>query len=381
MIGLLADINQDLKDTFQKAENFGPEFNVDDDEPQGVMIRIFSESLRKLQEALLEDYQAIDPDQASGIALDHIGKIFGSERSKDTFSTVPALASGIAGTDISEKLVRFGPSGELWKTPANSVIPIEETLALTLTAVDPGPVNAFASNEWEIINLTPGWNSIISIDDAVRGALAGTDAEYREQIRRELAALGKATAPAVVANLSQNVEGVSDVVIFPNRTNSYDQYGVAPHGMGLLVSGGKDEDIFAEMLRSIDISSETTGDIQGSTFVNGIEIVQRFSRPDLVPVNFLVEISTAGAEVPLPADAALTIQTEIKAYIDTFSSGKNVLAEAVKGKILAVMPDGSITGLDVKIGKFPDPPSFQILDVDITEEAITETNLIEVVIF
>ena len=283
-IDTLAEIIQQIKDDLRAPENFGPEFNPDDDNPLMVHVSRYAIREESLQRGLVEDYNAIDIDQANGVALDNLATLGGSKRAKETFSTVAGLAGGIEGTDVSSKLIRFNVSGELWRLPPNQTIPVGGTLPVIVTAVNPGPVNAFASDDWSIINVTPGFKTFISIADAIRGALAASNNAFRAQYRKELASRGKATAPAVVANLSQNTPGVTNVTIFPNRTNIVDENGVAPHGMELLFEGGTDEDIRQGILENIDISSETSGDISGNVSVNGIEYTLRHSRTDLVPI-------------------------------------------------------------------------------------------------
>lgn len=377
-IDTLAEIIQQIKDDLRAPENFGPEFNPDDDNPLMVHVSRYAIREESLQRGLVEDYNAIDIDQANGVALDNLATLGGSKRAKETFSTVAGLVGGIEGTDVSSKLIRFNVSGELWRLPPNQTIPVGGTLPVIVTAVNPGPVNAFASDDWSIINVTPGFKTFISIADAIRGALAASNNAFRAQYRKELASRGKATAPAVVANLSQNTPGVTNVTIFPNRTNIVDENGVAPHGMELLFEGGTDEDIRQGILENIDISSETSGDISGNVSVNGIEYTLRHSRTDLVPIAISVVLFVADAEVALPVNAIDIVKNAIKAYIDNLETGQNVLATSIIKTLLIALPDGSVTDVEVLIGPFGEVPSVTVFDIGTKGDAVIEVSSIDV---
>lgn len=377
-IDTLAGIIQQIKDDLRAPENFGPELNVDDDTPHIVHATRYAIRELSLQQALVEDYNAIDIDQANGVALDNLATLAGSQRAEETFSTVAALVNGIAGTNVSSKLVRFNVSGELWRLPENQTIPDGGTLAVTLTAVNPGPVNAFASEDWTIINVTPGFKKVISISDAIRGSLAASDNAFRAQYRKELASRGKATAPAVVANLLQQIPGVTDITIFPNRTNIPDPEGVPPHGMELLFRGGTDEDIRQAILENIDISSETGGSISGSIVVNGISFTLKFSREDLIPIAISIVLFTADAEVDLPQDVETIVKNAVKAYVDGLKIGQDVLATSLFKIILTALPDNSVTELEVLIGPFGFVPNSTVFKVGNRGVAILELSAIDV---
>lgn len=372
-IDTTADILQAMKDAMQAPEAFGPNFSVEDTEPHMVLAAILAERERKLQEFIQEAFVGLDIDQAEGTALDNLTAFIGSKRKPETFSKVSALVSGKAGTDVSGKIVRYNPSGALWVVPSNSILPGGGTLEVVLNAQDPGPIDAVASNDWSIISLTPGFDAVISIGDADRGSYLEPDNDFRARYKKELAALGRTTEPAIVANLLQDVVNTTKVTIFPNRTNIPDKYGVPPHGMELLITGGDDLEIVKGIHDNVDPSSQTKGDIELS-FVDefGITQTQRFSRADLVAIAAEVILDTTGAEVPLPPDVVTIVKNAVKAYIDSFPPGKDVIPTALFLPILAALPPESVTSIQVLVGLLGDPLLPQILPVNNRQIPIIE---------
>lgn len=373
IIDTTADIYQAIKDTMQSPEFFGPSFSVEDTEPHMLLAAIFAERERKLQELIQESFAALDIDQAEGTAQDNLTAFIGSTRKPETFSKIKALLSGKSGTPVSKKIVRYNPSGDLWVIPENTIIPGGGTIEVVLNAQEPGPVDAIASNDWSIVSLTPGFDAVISIGDADRGSFVESDNEYRERYKKELAALGRTTEPAIVANLLQDVLNTTKVTIFPNRTNVPDKYGVPPHGMELLITGGDDLEIVKGIHDNIDPSSETKGDIELS-FVDefGKLQTQRFSRPDLVGVAAEVILDTTDAEVLLPPDAAGIVRAAVKAYLDKFPPGKDVIPTALFLPILAALPSESVTSIQVLVGLLGDPLLPQVLPMDNRQIPIIE---------
>lgn len=381
VIDTLSQIVDDRKAAAQSPDVFGPTFNVDDVEIFGQTLNIVMEAVAKNQELIQEVYSGMSLANAQGVGLDGIGTINGSRRRDQQFSRIPGLLGGIPGTDVGKKTVRFLPSNENWVTPVGAIIPGGGTLAVTLTAQDPGPVDAFASDEWQIETLTPGFNSVISTGPAIRGSLRESDPTFRQRIRDELASPGKATAPAIVANILQEVVGVSKVRIFPNRTNVIDADGVPPHGMELLISGGEDADIIESIHNNIDPSSETTGNVTGSfTDENGDVQVYSFSRPLIVGIQFSITLDTTDAEVPLPDTIQADVQAAVQTYIDVFQSGQDVIPIEISSLVVTVAPTGSVTDVVTLVSKLGDPLQAGVLKLDSRSIASVETQDIAVVV-
>jgi hypothetical protein len=333
---------------FQPVE--GELLDVSPDSYTGREILIFSEEYVSAQNLLLTFVELLDAGQAQGVWVDFHLSLQATSRKPATFSTIPALVYGTPDTNVGDRRVRFTPNGTLWRTPAGLVIGANGTAETTLTAVDPGPINAIASGTtlWVIVDrVTSGgsWSAVESTGDVRLGTLVESDDAARRRVIRTAPGIGRGTKPAILATLWA-VPGVVDADLNNNRFLVVDANGVPPKSNEAIVDGGSDEDVAAAVL----ISYSGTAGYYGSTEVfvsvdvempdgSTIELSDtvKFTRVTRVPVIARYTISF-GNEDAAPDNVADLAKSVAANYINTAGRGVDVIPTASAGAIIAALP-------------------------------------------
>lgn len=195
----------------------------------------------------------------------------------DVASTVPLPLAGTPGTKVSAgstvKLDADGAGAAAWTLQADVELP---GTGLFRYAV-PGPKSAPAGSTWSIATPVNGWSSAgPNVDDASKGRLAETDAEYRKRYALSI------TGTRIAAEVAK-VPGVTAVTVFENPTDIPDLFWGATHWVEVLVQGGDNALIAQAIHRARGYSSvwtlgSVTVDVPDSNYASGSSRT-RFSRP------------------------------------------------------------------------------------------------------
>lgn len=100
MTEILSDLRAEAITLFQDLVPPGQSVDVSDSSALGRLIALVSPSLTDLWEVAQADYQAFDPNSATGIALDNLVALGGVTRQEQTFSTSQVILTGDTGTTI-----------------------------------------------------------------------------------------------------------------------------------------------------------------------------------------------------------------------------------------------------------------------------------------
>lgn len=169
-------------------------------------------------------------------------------------------------------------------------------------------------------DIVAGFNSV----DATPGRNIETDAELR--IRREnlLRITGKATVEAIRSAIL-DVDSVVQAYVFENDTDVTDGYGIPPHSIEAVVSGGTDADVAAAIYDSkaagIRAHGDTTivvTDSMGFTHDIG------FSRPTPVPI--WIDLTIVVNSGTFPVDGEAQIKAALATFGDGIGIGEDVIA-------------------------------------------------------
>ena len=336
-------------------QDIDPDWNLDPSTPDGLKLASDSETFANLDELGQKAYNSKDPDKATGIDLDIVSSITGSERAEGTSSSVSVNLSGSNGTIIVAgslvELVDLGSeyNGSQWTIDADTTI--SGVTAASATAVEKGATQASIGTITKIVNPISGWSSLTNPGVATPGTEPETDAELRSKRSKQVGLPGQNQVDSTFAAIF-TVEDVRKVRIYENDEFSpTDSNGLPIHSTAIIVDGGTDSDIANQIY-----NKRNPGPIQHE-LSNPVPVVViseetgnsktiKFNRPDFVDIAVVYNIVDDGT---LPANIEELIQNATIAYADgnlDFGAGFN--------------QSGFDIGEDVQAGRFYTPANFVI---------------------
>lgn len=333
---------------------FGPDFVLDEHEAIPMVTGILAFREARVQALVRAVLDAGVPGSARGVHEDNLAAITGTVRREATFSSVPAELHGVALASIpSGRVFRHNPTQTQWETIADVALDGAGDGTTTLRAQDSGPIEIVASTDWSIITGDANLTSVESINDSVPGRLVETDAQLEERRVEELATLGTGTAPAIAANLQQDVEGLTVAAVFTNTTHVVDADGLEPDSIEILIDDGgliDDEVIARAIYANITAGTRTQGNVTVSFEDLGQTRTISFSRATLLPVWLRFTLTTTGAEVDLGDEAGVTaaIQAAADDKGDALPIGRDVIPVAFVPVVFDNVPANSLTGVLVE---------------------------------
>lgn len=229
-----AQILQSLKESFQAI--YGSDVYVEADSQDGQWLATIASAIDDNNQAMINTYNAFSPTYAQGVGLSSTVKINGIQRESPSFSTAVGNVVGVAGSVITNGVV-IDNNNNKWNLPASVVIPGGGTIAVTVTAQQPGSIVALTGTINRVGTPQKGWQSFLSTADATRGNPIETDATLRK--RQTTAASLPSNSPlgGVLAAL-QNLPGVTRVLVYENATGAPDANGIPARSISVIIEGG-----------------------------------------------------------------------------------------------------------------------------------------------
>lgn len=380
----LAEIKAEIE--AELRSNVSPTLDLSASSPLGQMVAIQARQIRKVWEAQVALYGAMNPDGATGVTLDHLSALTGVTRKAATKSRVSATVNVDPGTYLAGTLVanvvgrpvdRFTNLTDVVNSggsPAN--------VQVTFEAETAGPVAAVAGTLTEISGPVSGWNSVINAGAATLGTNTETDAELRVRRADLLQSQGSTTVDAIRDDIVNNVSGVLQASVVENVTDSVDSEGLLPHSIEAIVYGPVAptvaEDL--ELATQIFLSKPAGIATNGTTTVvvedsQGNDHDISFTRPVVVEGEIQV-IMGLDREVFPSVDGVLVgspvvvpeIQTQLQALAaDTLGVGDDLTWSIVTSWALSIPGVKRVTF--VAVGPQGFISSFSTLDIDTREIA------------
>lgn len=290
--GLIVPSYQDVLDYFieQTKSIYGDDIYLAEDSQDYQFLSTFSLLFYDICQCLILDYNSHNPDTAIGVALDRVASYMGIKRKSGISSAALLTCKGAPGTIVSYGSA-IDVNGYIWQLEKEFEIPESGEIDVTSSCVDYGAIQAPIGTINKINTPTSGWESVTNKYPATIGSDIETDSELRER-------LFKATSGStltVLDSILANVEALNNVVRikgYENFTSDYDELGLPPHSIALVVEGGDENEI-----ANIIFNKKTPGtDTFGTTKVkittsSEQELEISFSRPEYKNVNVSVTIT------------------------------------------------------------------------------------------
>lgn len=293
---LLDELNSEVKSIF------GENFNVSPESPDGQINGVISESNANLWEIAEEAYNAFNPKAATGATLSNLVQLNGINRLAATKTRAELNLTGDAGTTIpAGSLIATEDSGDQLATDNSVTLDGAGNATVFATALEFGPITMLADTITEIESPITGWDTVNNPDDAIPGTNEESDPELRARRQRSVARDAQAIIDGIRSAV-ENLDGVTQVVVLENDTDTVDSNGLPAHSFQVIVTGGIDGDI-AETIwlkkpAGIQAFGDTTEEISDS---QGISHNISFSRP--VPIDIYVEVTlTSFSDYPSDGD-------------------------------------------------------------------------------
>lgn len=431
----LSDLRAEFEGDFQGE--FGTGISIEPESVNGQLIGIFSERLAEVWEALLDIYSSMDPDQATGAALDAAMAFTGTVRLTAKHSTASVLVVGDLGTNL--------PAGRIFSVPgagtrfdtladANLVAPVgwiashvyalgdvvgnlgrvfyatgaglsaasggpsgtgvaiadggvvwrslgagTGVVAVPVQAEETGPWPAYAWSLTTVETAVAGLNAVTNPLDAVLGSNVETDALARVRREVELQSSGLAAADAIRGHVLKVLEAadVEDraVAVFINDQDTTDADGHPPHSVEVVVRGGTDDMVRAAVFVAVAGGIQAVGANSG-TVVDGEggSHTVAFSRPTDAPIFVDVVVVT---DDTFPADGISLLKAALVAWGDsTLNMGDDVIQSRLYAPAFSVSGVVDVTSLE--LGYSPWPTLEDNLVMGLRQLALFDTSRIRV---
>lgn len=349
--GLTIPTYQEILDKLieEKQRIYGSDIYLGVDSTDYQELSVFALMLFDVLQTAQLVYNNRGPQSASGVALDSIVKVNGLSRRAATYSTVDLTITGVVGTIITNGVVK-DDSGQQWNLPASVTIPIGGSVVVTATADESGEITATAGTVTTIFTPVSGWTSVTNVSAAVAGVAEETDAELRARQAISTAIPALSVLESIAGSLL-DIDGVSLVEYYENKTNIADGNGVPAHSVAFMVEGG-DANTIAKTIN--EKMTPGTGYFGTTTVTvyddNGLPTDVKFTRPTHVVIDVEVSLTALLGYTSAIGDL---IKPAIVEYINSLGIGQDVLWSRVLGaSLLAGTEEGNtfnVTGLKMAV--------------------------------
>lgn len=209
-----------------------------------------------------------------------------------------------------------------------------------------------------------GLDSAYNPTSGAVGRYKETDDELRERFRNSKFYQAANILESIIDALI-NVDGVEDVVVYENDTNTTNALGIPPHSFMPIVLGGLTTSIADAIWKNKPTGIQSYGDTPVT--VVDTQLVQHtisFKRPEPVPIYISISITEQGI---LPGDVVAQIKQRLDTYFEeNYSIGDDVVWSRL------FTPINEVTGFKINsmtIGKTPSPTGTSNVVIDFDEIA------------
>jgi Baseplate J-like protein len=256
---------------------YGSDINVQSNSPDGQLINIFALAKQDILNLIVQDYNAKDPDQAVGTALDGVCQLCNLTRKGGTYTQVNLTVTtssnlNLNGQDTSTPFTVQDAAGNQYQLISSASLTTGAN-TLLFQAVNIGNVQVQLNTITVPVTIVAG---VVSINNPTSPTVVGTDQETDAQLRiRRQNSVGK---PGQGFNQSllgglYSVPNLTGAVVLENQTSSTDVNGIPPNSIWVITQGGTVGDIGAQIYKYRNAgcgmkgsTSSTITQVDGSLF-------------------------------------------------------------------------------------------------------------------
>jgi len=326
---------------------YGQDINIAQDAPDGQRVGISATASLDMQAFAAWLYNSLDPDLASGVALNRIIKLVGITRRPATQSVWDLQVASSTAITLPAGYTVEDDLGQEWSINSPMSLPAG-TNTVTFRALEFGAVEGVSGAVIEQSTIVVGVTSIVASVDSAVGVDEETDEQLRVRRNRSLENPALSTIGGLFAKLA-NTPGVTDIRVYENNTDTTDSDGIPAHYTYSVVEGGEIGDIVETIVKNKTAGAGTLGSVSGnyietltrpdgSTFT--ITHTMQFDRPLFVSV--YITVTATRRDPAIPIDAVLIAQ---KIADSVLYIGDNLLASSLYAKAYQAGSDYYLTDL------------------------------------
>lgn len=305
---------------------FGSDIYIDANTQQGAFLSFIARIVSDMAGVAEQVYASYSPQTAQGSGLSSAVKINNMTRESSSNSTCDVLIVGVAGTTITNGVVR-DTSGNNWDLPASVVIPVAGQITVTATAEQTGALNAPIGTLTTKVTDTFGWQTVTNPSAAAPGQPVETDSELRDRQANSTELSAQGIPDAILGNVRQ-LAGVERVMPYENPSYQTDSNGIPSHSISYVVEGGDTQAIANTLQAKKNQAVGTYGTTQATVVdIYGLPHTISFFRPTYVQISFSI---TLKALLGFSSATTTELKNELTTFINTLDIGSVVeWAEAV----------------------------------------------------
>lgn len=341
--------------------------------PQGQLAQSQAAATLDKDNTIVELINNINPDTASGVMQDAIGRIYLMTRIASQPTVVTCTCGGISGTLIPAYSRVQGQNNAIYRSTSNLFIGTGGTVDIVFQAEVNGPTAAPIGSVNKIYQQIPGWDTVTNAAAGVPGRDVENRAEFEFRRKNSVALNATGSLPAVRANVFA-VDGVLDVRTEENVTNGPLVIGgvtLVEHSLYVAVVGGSDADIATAIWTrkgvGCDYNGTTSVVIEDTEGYNPPypQYTVKFQRPTNIRIIFEVNIAST------PQTPANYVELVRNAILDSFNGLDGTLRARIGDVIYAlnylcpVQDAGPLVVSSMEVSRFGDTLAASVpLDID-----------------
>jgi len=256
---------------------------------------------------------------------------------------INAGAEPVTATDLGGGLVQVDgdalASGlpEAFALTVNANVAIDKVANLqAMESVDYGSIIGYANTLTDIVTQVSGWTAAWNPVAAALGNVNETDSALRLRRALSLATPGSGTVDAIRAAVL-SVSGVTACFVLENTSDVTDGDGLPPHSFEVVVLGGGDATIAAEIWEHKGAGIYSNGVVSTNIIDSqGFTQTVRHTRPSTVDIwvrgTYTVDTES---EIGFPTNGEALMEAAMLAYGQALTIGKDALAAEFYAPVMA----------------------------------------------
>jgi uncharacterized phage protein gp47/JayE len=215
---------------------YGDDLYLEPDSQDGQMAALFALAAKDLSSAALAAANSFSPATAQGVGLSRVVKINGLKRALPSFSSLDLRCVGQAGTIITDGIAR-DDSGNRWILPSEVVIPVTGETTVTAVAERVGAIRALPHTVNNIATPTRGWQSVDNPNSASPGNPVESDFQLKNRQQISTSIPSTTVLEGLIGAIAE-ISGVTRIKAYENDTDIFNDDGLPPHSISIVVEGG-----------------------------------------------------------------------------------------------------------------------------------------------
>lgn len=300
-----------------------------------IMLEVALSEIMEVGEAPQAIWDATNPNNATGRALENIASLALIERNGETFSRATVALGGTPGIFVpAGKVVTHVTTKTRWRTLEDATIPAD----VIVEAEVPGSVPAAVGTLSVIATAVSGWTTVTNAAAATLGSPAEADSELRGRRLRELARAATGTVPSIT-NAVASVGGITGVKVVANNTGAdllVGGFTIPNTGVLVLVlpdplTTTEQAALGTALLGVVGAGTRTEGGYSVEVVDAGVTYTFQFDYATVV--NVAVAVATTLEPGYALVDVEDTINTALVSYFATLAIGGDVRLLPILGAL------------------------------------------------